>query len=179
MCDSLLCRTLKLLCYNTRGCNPESPHVTLTFCDLTSSIMWLWFQIEKWLAGGLTALPPTLIDKSGCLMTLSFGKVQTVTALTDPSTLWTPDELQVYQQLFRMTLPQKNQSAQTCWGCGAVEKGKYMCVCVWCSLCAQCCVWPSTTIFPQCFLLLTIVHLSHRVSLKSAFFDRLKFNKLD
>lgn len=59
-------------------------------------------------------------------MALSFSEVQTVTALSDPSTLWTPDELQVYQQLFRMTLPHKNQSVQTyweCWGCGAVKRG--------------------------------------------------------
>ena len=71
-------------------------------------------------------------------MTLSFGGVQTGTALTDPSTLWTLDELQVYQQLFRVTLPHKNQTAQTYWeGRGEwsgkkkkKKKGGSKCVCV-------------------------------------------------
>lgn len=51
-------------------------------------------------------------------------------ALTDPSTLWTPNELQVLQQLFRMTLPHKNQSAQIYWeGFGVMGKYVYVCVC--------------------------------------------------
>lgn len=55
-----------------------------------------------------------IIDKAEFLMTPSVGEVQTGTAPVTPALFELSDELRAHKQLFRMTLPHKNQSAQTC-----------------------------------------------------------------
>lgn len=127
------------------------------------------------------------VDKKWCLMT-SLGKGQTVMALTDPSTLWTPNELQVLQQLFRMTLPHKNQSAQIYWeGFGVM--GKYVYACVLVSLSTSLFVWSSgwwmlqknRNLPRKSFDVLTHYHSSPRSfhPFQRSFFHWPMFNRLD
>lgn len=111
---------------------------------------WTRTIVERqWLTDGRTALTPTLLAIQG-------ARWRCHSALTNLS-LWTAEDLQVNCQLFKVTLPHKNQSAQT-----YRTSKRCVCVCACVLYCMVQCVMYSGDAGEKGFFPESLLMFSHR-----------------